>query len=253
MLNESPKLANASPWKSAWHSEKRLAILLGLSALFAAMRAVGLLGPSSLRALLPLSFCLMMATPWIFLTAQGRRDIGLQRALSWRYLVPACAIGVLAALICFWAGVLLFGHSQDNWFISIANNYRNTLDTSYLTMLQLHLFFTIPALLFSPLGEEIYFRGVLQSALEERCSVRHASVIEASIFGLIHLCHHGLLPVATGIFLLPLSGALWVVLMFAVALLFAFLRKRSASLYPAVAAHGFFNLSMNTAIFAWLW
>ena len=32
----------------------------------------------------------------------------------------------------------------------------------------LHLVFTIPALLFSPIGEEIFFRGFLQQALQTR-------------------------------------------------------------------------------------
>jgi membrane protease YdiL (CAAX protease family) len=41
--------------------------------------------------------------------------------------------------------------------------------------------------------------------------------------------------------------------MFSVALMFAWLRKRSGSIYPAIVAHASFNLTMNAAIFAWLW
>jgi membrane protease YdiL (CAAX protease family) len=50
-----------------------------------------------------------------------------------------------------------------------------------------------------------------------------------------------------------LSGPLWVVLMFCAALLFAYLRKSSGSLGPAIVAHVFFNLVMNLTIFGFLW
>ena len=41
--------------------------------------------------------------------------------------------------------------------------------------------------------------------------------------------------------------------MFGVALLFAYLRKASGSLLPAMAAHACFNLVMNITIFSFLW
>jgi membrane protease YdiL (CAAX protease family) len=69
----------------------------------------------------------------------------------------------------------------------------------------------------------------------------------------VHLCHHGLLLTAGGFTLRPLSGAVWVALMFLTALLFAYLRKRSGSLMPAIVAHAGFNLVMNLTIFGFLW
>ena len=162
-------------------------------------------------------------------------------------------LGASAAAGCFAAGVLAFGSSEDNWFVSIARNYRDTIPHQGLTTPQLFLVATLPALLFSPIGEEIFFRGLLQRALEERFSLRASTCIEALLFGLVHLCHHGLLATSAGIRLLPLSGALWVALMFCVALLFAWLRQRSGSLLPAMAAHASFNLAMNVCIFVALW
>jgi membrane protease YdiL (CAAX protease family) len=58
---------------------------------------------------------------------------------------------------------------------------------------------------------------------------------------------------AAGLTIRPVSGAIWVVLMFLVAFTFAAIRKRSASLFPAIASHAAFNAAMNFAIFAWLW
>jgi len=84
-----------------------------------------------------------------------------------------------------------------------------------------YLIFTVPAVIFSPIGDEIFFRGLLQRALEEKPNVR--------------------------------TAALWVLLMSGVALLFARIRKRSGSLYPAMAAHAAFNAAMNAVILGCLW
>jgi hypothetical protein len=52
---------------SAWQ------LAAALAALFAATRVVGVLGPNSLRWLLPLGFTLMALTPFLLLDAAGRR------------------------------------------------------------------------------------------------------------------------------------------------------------------------------------
>lgn len=225
-------------------------ILLAL--IFASMRAVGMLGSASFRWLLPLGFVLMAATPWLLLNQDGRKQIGLTTPHRLDF-VWAVAAGALLALGCFLLGWALFGTSRDNWYVSIADNYRAIMNTNGFPSWKLHLIFTLPALIFSPIGEEIFFRGLLQRALEERLSARLSTTIECAAFGIVHLCHHGLLLTVTGVTLLPVSGALWVVLMFLVALHFAWLRKQSGSLYPAMASHASFNLAMNVIIFSVLW
>lgn len=112
--------------------------------------------------------------------------------------------------------------------------------------------FPLPALLFSPIGEEIFFCGILQRALEQRLSVCASTLAECSAFGLIHLCHHRLVIGAAGL-TMRFSGALWVGAMGLVAALFAFVRRRSGALFPAMAAHAAFNAKMNAVIFALLW
>jgi len=230
-----------------------LPVALALALAFAAMRALGMLEPAQWRWLLPLSFVCMAVSPWLLLSGAGRRQIGLLRPGSLAWFAPATVLGAVAAAVCFAAGMLAFGSGEDNWFVSIARNYRDTIPHHGLSTTQLFLVATAPALLFSPIGEEIFFRGLLQRALEERFSRRASTWIEALLFGLVHLCHHGLLATASGIRLLPLSGALWVALMCCVALLLAWLRHRSGSLFPAMAAHASFNLAMNACIFAALW
>jgi uncharacterized protein len=52
---------------------------------------------------------------------------------------------------------------------------------------------------------------------------------------------------------LPVSGALWFVLMFLVAWMFAWLRTSSGSIYIGILSHMVFNIAMNTCIFLFLW
>jgi len=77
--------------------------------------------------------------------------------------------------------------------------------------------------------------------------------MEAALFALVHLCHHGILVTAAGVVLQPVSGALWVAQMFLLSLMFAWLRRRSDSIVPAIVAHAAFNAAMNHWIFTRLW
>ena len=246
-------MSNQEP-VNTWRIGVRLAFAVCLVAavVFAMMRAIGTLGPVHMRFVLPISFVLMACCPWLLMTAKGRQLIGLQRALPATSYLQAGLFGAIAAFVCFLIGIGLFGHTIDNWFVSIAANFRLSFKVN-LEVWQLFLVFTVPSIIFSPIGEEIFFRGVFQKGLEARFSVRLSTWIECVFFGLVHLCHHGLLLTVTGISLLTHSAPIWFLLMVAVAHLFAHLRKRSASLYPAIVAHAAFNLVMGICIFAWLW
>ncbi|MBC7453558.1 MAG: CPBP family intramembrane metalloprotease [Massilia sp.] len=149
-------------------------------------------------------------------------------------------------------GDVLFGASADHWFVSVANSFR-AQPTPGLGMPVIFLMFTVPAILFSPIGEELFFRGYLQRMLETRFSQRSSTVIEGLWFAGAHLVHHGIFMTATGVSVRPVSGGLWFLLMFALSCMFAWLRKRHDSILPAIVAHAAFNFTMNCFIFGLLW
>ena len=154
------------------------------------------------------------------------------------------------ALLCYGLGLLIIWTTNDNWFVSIRNSYLRTTDTRGMSLQQLFIIFTIPALIFSPIGEEIFFRGFLQEALTAKFSYRNAMIIDSLFFALIHLFHHGIVKDLAGqIRFYPLSGFIWVLLMFVTAIAFALLKKNSQSIYPAIVSHAVFNLVMNLCIF----
>jgi len=220
---------------------------------FAAVRGVGMLGPQSVRPLIPLGFVMMMILPFNFLRADGRRQIGLIKSKTPSTYIAAIFYGATAASLCFVLGILLFDKSPDNWFITIRNYYGAQIPGAMDMPLQrFFIIATVPALIFSPIGEEIFFRGFLQDAFQTRFGLRSSMLIESAIFGLVHLFHHGLVRANDSIIFLPFSGMLWVMLMFFTAYGFALLRKRNGSIYPSIAAHAVFNLTMNIYIFIFL-
>ena len=230
-----------------------VAAVIFLAVCFAFMRAFSVLGPEQLRPLLPLSFALMAVTPWLLLRHRGRRQIGIVHATSKMSYVWAAATGAFLALTCGAMGSLLFGTTQDNWFVSIAQNFQRSFDTAGKSTLFLFAVFTTPALIFSPIGEEIFFRGILQRSLNESLSWNTSTHIECMAFATVHLCHHGLHWTENKHSILLPSGLLWVALMFLVARLFAHWRRVTASVFPSIVSHMAFNAAMSVYIFSFIW
>jgi membrane protease YdiL (CAAX protease family) len=231
-----------------------LAVAVAFTIIFGAIRGLGMLGPPRYRPLIPLGFICMMALPFIFLTKDGRREIGLNPSNRTIYYAIGILFGLTASAVCFGIGLLLFDTGPDNWFITIRNYYLNTPSTAAVSTFQLFFIFTIPAMTFSPIGEEIFFRGFLQEALNSRFTVQTSILFESLLFGVVHVFHHGFVRMADGsIQVYFWSGILWVGLMFLTAYGFALIRKVSTSIYPAMVAHTTFNLMMNVFIFSFLW
>jgi uncharacterized protein len=101
----------------------------------------------------------------------------------------------------------------------------------------LRLPLAVVAVTVGPIIEELMFRGVLLSALMHRLSTRWSVVICAVLFGAVHL------------------GGLdfqWYAVpnLILLAMVLCWLRLKSASLWPAILAHGVYNLFALIALFA---
>ena len=133
-----------------------------------------------------------------------------------RYLAVATALGVVLGIAVTFL---------DHLFPS-----KPPFDVSHFTPLMIGLYFIIGA----PIQEEIIFRGLIQSMLERRWmitfsvfggSLSGAVVFTAMLFGIIHV----------GVGALVASGAI------VLGLVTGELRRRSASLLPAIVVHALFN------------
>ncbi|MDR6414095.1 type II CAAX prenyl endopeptidase Rce1 family protein [Pseudarthrobacter sulfonivorans] len=195
-------------------------------------------------------FVAMIALPWVLLTREGRKHVGMVRPTRRRWVLPAGLAGVAMALGVHSAATTLWGHSLSHPFAYIALSYSSVpVSPSEDDRLIYFIIFAVIGMLFSPIGEEVLYRGVAHESFAAQLGDRRAALIDAAAFAVTHLAHFGVVYVAGVWAFLPLPALFWVAAMFVASLVFYGFRKLIGSLLGAVAAHAGFNLAMNWVIF----
>ena len=102
---------------------------------------------------------------------------------------------------------------------------------------------------FSPIGEELFFRGIVHSSFEKSIGEKKASIVDSCAFALTHISHFGLVFINNqwNFFMIP--TIIWVTSMYLVSRLFFTFRKYSGSILGAMICHSAFNLGMIYCIF----
>ena len=195
---------------------------------------------------------MMWFLPFIFLSRSGRLEIGIKRIEKPTWIWGALLLGAGGGIIVFIAGYVLFGNSENNWYISMRNSFQIDKTMMELPKIQLFLIYTFPALLFSPIGEEFFFRGIIHESIKINWGQRIAVWINALAFSGIHAFHHGIYWDSTGIHVRIISGLLWFLIIMGLSWIFTKCREKSGSIWTSVIAHSAFNLSMNITIFLFL-
>jgi membrane protease YdiL (CAAX protease family) len=200
---------------------RALATTLGLFvAVYApAFATVSLIRPAA-QVAVPLIISISLAIALVLTFTLSRRtgsvsEFGLSIP-KFRYVGLAVLLGLPLAFAAGWLG---------HFFPS-----KSPIDTSGFPLWMLWLYFGVGA----AIQEEVIFRGLLQSFLDQRwatlsifrASLSPAVLFTAALFGIIHL-GSGLI-VVTGAIVLGLVGGE--------------LRRRSGSLLPAVIVHALFNV-----------
>ncbi|MGD0681105.1 MAG: CPBP family intramembrane glutamic endopeptidase [Terracidiphilus sp.] len=226
-------------------------LFLLVLAVLAAARFYSAFGPPQARILFLLHILVMWTLPFLFLTRQGRRDVGLCRKGITPVALVLCSLaGVAGGLLIFWIGMALYGNSPDNWCVSIRDSFQLN---QMLAVMSPAAAFAVIALLtmsFTPIGEEFLFRGLIQKSFTLRWNAAIATLVNGFAYGLLHLLHvHGLWHNAAGFHLRLISGALVVLLLAGLGATFTLCRLCTGSLWCAVVAHAACNLAMISAIF----
>lgn len=187
--------------------------------------------------------------PAIFLTAEGRRAIGLCRAHGGLGPIALCgAIGAAVGLAFFAVSMNAHGAPADSWIASVRAQMQ--LDTLRKAMgpAGILAMLAVPVLIMMPVGEEILFRGMVQQAFALRWNWVRGMAVNGLAFGLVHLHAHGLTHDAAGFHLRWVSGGLFVLGGVALSALFTLCRMRTGSLFAAMAAHAGCNGAVITAV-----
>lgn len=187
--------------------------------------------------------------PFIFLTRKGLKEIGITRPKYYRWLLLGFSIGLAFSLLLFFLGDYLYGDSYENWYKYIGRSYNIPPDIGKYDKAIMFMIMAVTGMVFSPIGEELFFRGIVHSSFAQSLGEKRASVIDSSAFALTHISHFGLVFVGGEWNFLPVPSVIWVIGMFLASILFFTSKFYSGSILGAILCHSAFNLGMIYCIF----
>ncbi|WP_198001473.1 CPBP family intramembrane glutamic endopeptidase [Nibribacter ruber] len=187
--------------------------------------------------------------PFIFLSKEGRREIGIKKPKSKAWILYSFLLGIAISTLLFAVGYLLYTNSMSNWYVYIGKSYHISADLTAQDRLIYFVIFAVTGMCFSPIGEELFFRGIVHASLRASLGENKATLIDSLSFALTHLAHFGFVYLFGRWQFLLVPSLLWVVGMFMTSLVFIQCKKMTGSLLGAIASHAGFNVSMIYFIF----
>lgn len=130
--------------------------------------------------LVSIVFLFMWISPFIFLTADGRKDIGMKLPTNYYWLVYSFLMGIGVCTLIFVVANNLFNHSLSNFFVYLSKSY--AVSGTSLTEADRFIYFLIYALIgmtFSPIGEELFYRGIVHESFVPAVGENKASVVDS--------------------------------------------------------------------------
>lgn len=233
--------------KFSWHLGLSLILLFGISRFFIVLEA----NRSGNYGLTSVIFLIMILTPFLLLTREGRQSIGLTFPKNVQWLTVSFLLGVLLCALIFWIGDLLYQDTLSNWFVYISESY-SSVPRDQLTgsnQLTFFLIFALIGMTFSPFGEEFLYRGLIHQCFIPTFGNNKASVIDSLAFAAVHLSHFGIIYTAGTWKFLVIPALLWLVLMYASGRLFYYCRNKTGSIFGSILSHAGFNFAMTYFIF----
>lgn len=187
--------------------------------------------------------------PFIFLNKYGRREIGIKGSHKIGGLTLSLILGIACSLLLFIIGTALYGGSYQNWYEYIGKSYNIPTGIAGNDKFLMFSIMAVTGMIFSPIGEELFFRGIVHGSFAKSIGEKKASFIDSLAFALTHIAHFGIV-YDSGIWnFYPVPTMIWVSAMFLVSVLFFKRKKQTGSLLGAIFCHAGFNLGMIYSIF----
>jgi len=239
-------------WRKIFNLDWKLALFLTL--LFGGARFVlvlsGAAGGDNSHVLR--LFLVMWLVPVVFLSAKGRKEIGIRKVTKPIWLLYSFLLGGFFFVCTFLIFYLLYGYSMDNCFVYMARVYAVPPEVLETARLQFFLLSATISMLFSPVGEELLYRGVIHAGFATNVGEKKASLLDSLIFAIVHLPHFGILYIADKWTVPIIPAILWFSAMFFLGRLFFVCKQMCGSIWGAVLAHAGFNFCMMYVTFYYI-
>lgn len=187
--------------------------------------------------------------PYLLLTSKGRKEIGIRKPINFKWIFYSFLVGIVMSTVIFLVGKGLYDVTINNWYVYIARSYNIADGLNAHDKLIYFLVFAGTGMIFSPIGEELFFRGIVHSSFASSYGEKRATIIESFAFALTHLAHFGIVYVSGFWEFLLIPSILWITAMFVTSLVFVRCKKATGSILGAIASHAGFNLAMIYCIF----
>jgi uncharacterized protein len=122
----------------------------------------------------------------------------------------------LPGFILYLIGIQLFGGSTQNWYVYIGRSYNIPELISQADKQVLFIIMAGTGMIFSPIGEELFFRGIVHGSFSKDIGDKKASIVDGSAFALTHISHFGLVFIDDQWDFYPFPTLIWVISMFIV-------------------------------------
>lgn len=187
--------------------------------------------------------------PFIFLSKHGRTKIGITKPKKINWLVIAFISGLFFSFLLYFWGKGLYGNTFENWYTYIGKSYKIPQGIKPGDKVILFTIMAITGMTVSPIGEELFFRGIVHSSFANSIGEKKASFVDSSAFAIVHVSHFGLLFINNQWTFTIFPTIIWVLSMFLVSILFFLCRKYTGSILGAIICHAAFNAGMIYCIF----
>ena len=226
-----------------------LILLLGIPRFFIVLQA----NVTGNYNLVPVVFLFMWFSPLIFLTKNGRRSIGIKRPSNYYWLFYSFFLGILICMVTYIVAIFLFEHTISNWFVYISKSYTvSGMVVNDSNRLIYFLIYSLTGITISPVGEELFYRGLVHGSFVKRFGEQRASIADSSAFALTHLAHFGIVYYSGTWHFLFIPALFWVLFMFITSRIFFVCKQKTGSLLGAIFCHAAFNLTMMYLIFYYI-
>jgi len=195
-------------------------------------------------------FLIMWIAPIVLLSKEGRKYIGIKKVENYLWLLYSFIVGIILCALMYFVGILLFQSTHSNWFVYIAKSYQaGGMVLNDNVRLTYFLIYAFTSMTFSPIGEELFYRGIVHGSFALNFGDKKASIADGLAFALTHLAHFGIVFIFGSWKLLFFPALLWVIFMFLASQLFFYCKEKTGSIIGAIVSHAGFNLAMIYFIF----